>query len=135
MASRPNIVFLISDDHRFDALGAAGNSAVHTPNMDALAANGVLMTHACNMGAQHGAVCMPSRAMIMTGRTLFHLKEYGRLLPASDVTFPELLRQNGYRTHVVGKWHSDEAAHLRCFETASSVFFGGMFQNQWKPEV
>lgn len=135
MASRPNIVFLISDDHRFDALGAAGNSAVHTPTMDALAAKGVLMTHACNMGAQHGAVCMPSRAMIMTGRTLFHLQECGRLLPTSDVTFPELLRQNGYRTHAVGKWHSDEAAHVRLFETASSVFFGGMFQNQWKPEV
>ena len=135
MATPPNIVFLISDDHRSDALGAAGNASVHTPVMDALAAQGTLLTHACNMGAMHGAVCMPSRAMIMTSRTLFHLQEGGRVIPPGDVTFPELLRGNGYRTHAVGKWHSDEASHLRCFETGSSLFFGGMFQNQWQPAV
>jgi arylsulfatase A-like enzyme len=135
MATRPNIVFLISDDHRFDALGVAGDRTVRTPHMDALAARGTHFTHACNMGAMHGAVCMPSRAMIMTSRTLFHLKELGRHIPAEDVTFPELLQQHGYHTHAVGKWHSDQASHLRCFQTGSSLFFGGMFQNQWKPAV
>src|SRR5262245_47150761 len=72
-APRPNILFLFTDDQRFSTLHALNNPAVRTPNLDRLAANGTAFTHACIMGGTIGAVCAPSRAMLMTGQTLFHV--------------------------------------------------------------
>ena len=71
--ARPNILFFFTDDQRFDTIHALGHEQVHTPNMDALVRKGTTFTHAHIMGGSSGAVCMPSRAMLMTGRTLFHL--------------------------------------------------------------
>ncbi|MBC7853399.1 MAG: sulfatase-like hydrolase/transferase, partial [Pirellulaceae bacterium] len=67
---RPNIVVLFADDLRFDAIGAFGNDEVKTPHLDALARRGTAFTHCFNMGSMNPAVCMPSRAMLMSGRTL-----------------------------------------------------------------
>ena len=69
----PNFLFLIADDHRHNAIGSLGNPAVHTPTLDALAAAGTALTSTYIMGSTSNAVCMPSRAMLLTGRSLFRV--------------------------------------------------------------
>jgi len=73
--ARPNIVFLFTDDQRHDTIASLGNPNISTPNLDALTECGVAFTNAHIMGGTAPAVCMPSRAMLMTGRTLFHLDD------------------------------------------------------------
>src|SRR5204863_5292268 len=74
-AKRPNVLFLFSDDQRADTIAALGNNHIQTPSLDRLAGQGTAFTRAYCMGAQQGAVCVPSRAMLMTGRTLFRISE------------------------------------------------------------
>ena len=74
-AEKFNVLFLFSDDQRADTIGALGNSSISTPNIDGLVKSGTAFTRAYCMGAQQGAVCVPSRAMLMTGRTLFRVDE------------------------------------------------------------
>src|SRR2546425_13374814 len=71
--SRPNILFILSDDHRPDCIGAWGNSQLKTPALDRLVERGCSFPNTYVMGAMVGAVCTPSRCMIQTGRSLFHL--------------------------------------------------------------
>ena len=123
---RPNVLFLFTDDQRFDTIRALGNAQIQTPNMDALVEAGTAFTHAAIMGGTSGAVCMPSRAMMLTGRTLFHLQECGATIPPDHVMFPEALREVGYTTFGTGKWHNGRAAHQRCFTQGGRIFFGGM---------
>jgi len=78
------------------------------------------------MGSTSGAVCVPSRAMLMTGRTLFHLAGQGNSIPRAHVTMPEALRVAGYTTFGTGKWHNGPPAYARCFSDGAKVFFGGM---------
>ena len=70
---RPNIVLLFADDQRADAIAAYGNEFIKTPTLDRLAATGMNFRDAHVMGSIHGAVCQPSRAMLMTGRSLYHV--------------------------------------------------------------
>ncbi|MFO1078672.1 MAG: sulfatase-like hydrolase/transferase [Planctomycetota bacterium] len=120
---RPNILFLFADDLRRDAVAAFGQRpGAHTPNLDALAARGAMLTQVSCMGAMQGAVCVPSRAMVMSGRLLTHVREDLRDTP----TLPEVLRARGYATFMAGKWHNGEAALRRAFPDARSVFRGGM---------
>jgi arylsulfatase A-like enzyme len=123
---RPNVLILLSDDQRFDTIGALNNPAIRTPNMDRLVCRGVAFTHAHTMGAMCGALCVPSRAMLMTGRTLFHLRGDGHVIPPRDVTLPEMLRKQGYVTFGTGKWHNDPASYARSFSQGGTIFFGGM---------
>ena len=69
--NKPNILFLFADDHTYDAIHAFGNHIIHTPNLDRLAGAGVSFTHSYNMGSWTGAVCLSSRAMIMSGRSVW----------------------------------------------------------------
>ncbi len=126
MASRPNIVFFFTDDQRFDTIRALGNEAIQTPNLDRLAARGVAFTHAHIPCGTCGAVCMPSRAMLNTGRTLFHIEGSGQSIPASHTTIGEALRGAGYRTFGTGKWHNGGASYHRSFSDGDDIFFGGM---------
>ena len=119
---RPNVLFLFSDDQRADTIGALGNSIVSTPNLDRLVAAGTTLTRAYCMGAQQGAVCVPSRAMLMTGRTLFRIKEN----LAGQTTWPEKFAGTGYRTFITGKWHNQPASLVRAFQSGQSIFLGGM---------
>ncbi len=119
---RPNVLFLFTDDQRFDAIRALGNEEIHTPNMDRLVESGVSFTRAGIMGSTSPAVCLPSRAMLMSGRTLYRAP---RDL-AGTVTFPELLGQAGYRTFGTGKWHNGRQSFARSFGAGGSIFFGGM---------
>ena len=123
---RPNILFLFTDDQQFDAISTLGNKHIITPNMDRLVRQGTTFTNAYIMGSMSGAVCMPSRAMLMTGRTLFRLYDKGKSILPQDVTLPELLRQAGYTTFATGKQHNGRAVFTRGFSTGSSIFFGGM---------
>jgi arylsulfatase A-like enzyme len=119
---RPNVLFLFSDDQRADTIAALGNPHIQTPNLDRLVKRGTTLTRAYCMGSMQGAVCVPSRAMIMSGRTLLRA-------PADlkgVVTWPEAFARAGYRTFMTGKWHNQQASALRCFGLGKALFFGGM---------
>ncbi len=102
---RPNIVFVLADDLRFDTLGCTGNARVPTPHLDRLAEEGVLFTNA----TVPLALCRPSRATILTGRHSFahgvqdNSADSDALL--DDVIFPLLLQEAGFETAYIGKWH------------------------------
>ena len=134
-----NILIIYSDDHSYHALGAAGNTDVLTPNLDKLAKSGLMFTQAHVMGGHQGAVCIPSRAMLLTGRYVNRLPGDGSTIPDSIVSLPEVLRTQGYNTYHTGKWHSDKASHSRMFSTGGDIFFGGMhfpkFGGQEHPTV
>ena len=119
---RPNIVFFIADDQRFDTIRALGHEQVITPTMDALVERGISFTHACHMGSTMPAVCLPSRAMLMSGRTLYHVP--GDL--QGTLTFPMLLREHGYTTFATGKWHNERAFFNDSFADGAKLIFGGM---------
>jgi arylsulfatase A-like enzyme len=126
--TRPNILFLFTDDQRFDTIAALGNPEIDTPNLDRLVARGTAFTHACIMGGTSPAVCMPSRAMMLTGRTLFSIEDQGQRIPPEHQALPEWFRAQGYATAHVGKWHQDRASHGRCFSTGAKIFG---FRNGW----
>jgi arylsulfatase A-like enzyme len=94
--------------------------------MDSLVARGTAFTNAYIMGGSCGAVCMPSRAMLMTGRTLYHLEAQGQRIPKDHVLLGEALQAAGYTTFGTGKWHNGPEAYARSFTTGAEIFFGGM---------
>lgn len=129
MSDRPNILFLLTDDQRFDTINALGNNDIITPNMDKLVQRGTAFTHAHIPGGTSAAVCMPSRAMLNTGRTLFHLQNEGQQIPENHTTMGEAFRNAGYRTFGAGKWHNGTNSHSRSFTEGGSIFFGGMWDH------
>lgn len=118
----PNILFLFSDDQRADTLSALGNPAIKTPALDQLAKSGTVFNRAYCMGSNNGAVCVPSRAMLMSGRTLFRVHEQLQ----GQTTWPEKFAGAGYATFMTGKWHNGGASALRSFQQGKAVFLGGM---------
>ncbi len=126
MTTKPNVLFFFTDDQRFDTIGALGNTEVKTPHLDALVQRGTTFTHAHIPGGTHGAVCMPSRCMLHTGRTLFHLHNHGASVPSEHRLMGEIFRENGYRTFGTGKWHNGKEAYARSFTDGGEIFFGGM---------
>jgi arylsulfatase A-like enzyme/metal-dependent hydrolase (beta-lactamase superfamily II) len=123
--SRPgrwNILFILADDQRADTIAALGNTHIETPNLDRLVREGTAFTRAYCMGSLQGAVCVPSRGMILTGRTLFHVRDD---LDGQD-TWPEAFGRQGYTTFLTGKWHNHQASALRSFQKGKAIFFGGM---------
>ncbi|HET7770930.1 MAG TPA: sulfatase-like hydrolase/transferase [Chloroflexota bacterium] len=125
-ARRPNILFFFTDDQRFDTIAALGHGQLRTPNMDALVRNGTAFTRAHIMGGSSGAVCMPSRAMLMTGRTLYHIDGEGQGISEEHVLLGEALQRAGYTTFGTGKWHNGPRAYARSFTSGAEIFFGGM---------
>ncbi|MCX5759223.1 MAG: sulfatase-like hydrolase/transferase [Candidatus Hydrogenedentes bacterium] len=120
-----NILYLLADDQRFDTIHALGNPDIYTPHLDALTQRGVTFTNAYIFGSHHGAPCVPSRAMIMSGRQLFHIENPDNL-PDSVPLLPHALHERGYVTHAIGKWHNGRRSFNRAFASGSSIFFGGM---------
>jgi arylsulfatase A-like enzyme len=106
----PNFIFIYTDDQRFDTVGIIGNNQVITPNLDKLAKSGAVLSNAYNMGAWHGAVCVASRAMIISGKSVWRAKdEVSRPIEEQESvisnTWPRLFKKDGYRTYMSGKWH------------------------------
>jgi len=126
---RPHILFLFADDQRPDAIGAYGNDIIQTPVLDRLAATGFNFRNAHVMGSVHGAVCQPSRAMLMSGRSLYRV---GTQLD-SVITFPEQLQANGYVTFGTGKWHQSQASFAKSFTKGHNIMFGGMSSHDAVP--
>jgi arylsulfatase A-like enzyme len=121
-AERPNILFVFSDDQRADTIAALGNQHIRTPNLDRLVKEGTVLKRAYCMGAMGDAVCVASRAMLLTGRTLFRIRPDLRDQP----TWPEQFAAAGYTTFISGKWHNGPASLTRAFDQGKAVFLGGM---------
>ena len=135
---RPNILFLFSDDQRADTIASLGNPHIRTPNLDRLVRSGLAFNRAYMQGGLNPATCMPSRAMLLSGRCLFRIDE--KLL--RDETWPAAFGRAGYTTFMTGKWHNDESSIYpkfisgpwhneessvaKSFQIARAVFIGGM---------
>lgn len=124
--TRPNVLFLFADDQRADTIAAAGNSIIRTPNLDRLAREGVLFNRAYMQGGMNGATCVPSRAMLLSGRNLFHISEKLEHDGVFDDTWPAAFGRAGYTTFITGKWHNGPPSLSHSFQMARSVFVGGM---------
>lgn len=105
MAKHPNILFLMSDQHRPDVLGFAGNPVVRTPVLDSIAADGVVFNNAYTPSP----ICIPARQCIVAGQFPRTCKAecYGDDIPPFSMTFPKRLAQYGYATTCCGKMHHD----------------------------
>ncbi|QMW04299.1 sulfatase-like hydrolase/transferase [Spirosoma foliorum] len=121
-----NVLVLYSDDQRYNTIHALGNNVIQTPNLDRLVKQGVAFTRAQTMGGMHGALCVPSRAMLHTGRYLNDLQKTGDVIPAEHTTLPEYLQTKGYQTYAIGKWHNDKASFARSYTGGAALYFGGM---------
>lgn len=101
--ARPNIIFIMSDDHAYQAISAYSDKLIQTPNIDRIAEEGMLFTNACVTNS----ICAPSRATILTGK---HTHIHGKIdnnfpFDTTNVTFPQLLHDVGYQTAMFGKLH------------------------------
>ena len=100
---RPNILFIMSDDHAYQAISAYSDKLIQTPNIDRIADEGILFTNACVTNS----ICAPSRAVILTGK---HSHLNGKIdnhakFDTTQVTFPQLFQKAGYQTAMYGKLH------------------------------
>ena len=129
-----NVLFLFTDDQRFDTIRALGNENIFTPHLDSLVKNGISFRNAYIMGGNSGAVCIPSRAMLLTGRGLYNIEGQGGTIPVTHITLPELFRYDGYTTFGTGKWHNGREAFARCFADGAEIMFGGM-SDHWNVPV
>ena len=101
--SRPNILFIMSDDHAYQAISAYSDHLTKTPNIDRIAGNGMLFSNACVTNS----ICAPSRAVILTGKHSHLNGKIDNMFPfdTTNVTFPQLLHDAGYQTAMFGKLH------------------------------
>ena len=100
---RPNIIFIMSDDHAYQAISAYDNTLIETPNIDRLAKEGMLFTNA----SVTNSICAPSRATILTGKHTHINGKIDNYFPfdTTQVTFPQIFKKNGYKTAMFGKLH------------------------------
>ena len=131
---RPNVIFLLTDDQRYGTIHALGNKEIKTPNLDKLVKMGTSFMNAYIPGGTTSAVCMPSRAMINSGKTLFHLYECGKDIPKKDVTMGQAFLGDGYNCFETGKWHNGTESFARSFNCGENIFFAGMWDH-WNVPV
>jgi arylsulfatase A-like enzyme len=102
---RPNVLLILSDDQRWDTIAALGNREIRTPQLDRLVRRGFHFTNAYCMGSMVPAVCLPSRTMLITGRSLWRIPDQPRakVAPQGVPLLPALLNDAGYETFHCGK--------------------------------
>ncbi len=102
---RPNFLLILADDQRGDTIAALGNREIHTPNLDRLVDRGYHFNNAYCMGSMTPAVCLPSRTMLITGRSLWHIPENPRAkqAPPGVPLLPVVVKDAGYATFHCGK--------------------------------
>lgn len=121
------MIVIYTDDHRFTGVHALGGQAVFTPHMDQLAYDGISFTQTYLQGAFQGATCIPSRAMLLTGRSLFDLNDVGYTIPADHTMMGEAFQAAGYHSYIVGKWHQDNQSLARGFDAGAQVMGRGFY--------
>ncbi len=114
--TRPNIVFILADDLRPDGLHSLGNPVIKSPNLDSLVERGSIFRHAYTMGSMIGAVCLPSRTMLLTGQSMFRAKNAPSGADPAEFTFPKAMREAGYATIHAGKNENSPVKVTREFE-------------------
>ncbi len=127
---KPNVIIILTDDQGYADVGFNGCKDIPTPNIDRIAANGVVFTN----GYVSYAVCAPSRAGLITGRyqdrfgysrnPLYRPFDESIGLPLTEQTLPELLQQSGYKTMGIGKWHLGVHEKFRPWKRGFNEFFG-----------
>ncbi|WP_010135338.1 sulfatase-like hydrolase/transferase [Ochrovirga pacifica] len=128
--TKPNIVFIFTDDQTYSSIHALGNQQIITPNMDKLVNNGTTLTHTYNMGSWSGAVCLASRAMMNTGRFVWNAKNFAYKKQGNDEKiWSKLMQSGGYETYMTGKWHVHIGAE-KVFNHTAHVR-GGMPKDAW----
>ena len=132
MSSQPNVLFMIADDHRWDAIRGMGDPTVQTPTMDSLMARGTTFRQTHIMGSLVGAVCVPSRAAVLTSANLFRSGD--NQINRDLAVWPQVMREAGYHTFFSGKWHNDRQTFTDSFDDGAKIFFGGM-SDQYKVPV
>ena len=103
LSDRPNIIFIMSDDHAYQAISAYSDKLIQTPNIDRIANEGMLFTNACVTNS----ICAPSRATILTGKHNHLNGKIDNIMPfdTNNITFPQLFQNAGYQTAMFGKLH------------------------------
>lgn len=125
-AAPPNILFLFADDYCFDAIAAFEKTDIETPHLDRLVHRGTTFTHAYNMGSWSGAVCVASRTMLITGRSVWRAHAVYNTTDqerAAGRLWPQLMSQAGYKTYFTGKWHIQAKAE-KAFDVVAHVRAG-----------
>lgn len=115
-AQKPNIILIVTDQQRFDCLGVAGNKIIKTPNIDAIAGDGVLFTN----GYSSCPSSTPARAGLLTGMSPWHhgMLGYYKLAPKYKYEMPVMLSEAGYSTFAIGKLHYDPQRNIHGFDGA-----------------
>lgn len=122
---KPNILFIFADDQCHEAIRAFGQVDIDTPNLDKLVKRGTTFTHAYNMGAYSGAVCVASRAMLNTGRSLWNTNklDFDQEIQQGNM-WSQQIKSAGYTTYFTGKWHVKAPAE-KVFDVTADIR-GGM---------
>ena len=113
--SKPNLLLLMADQHRADWMGCDGNRAIHTPNLDRLARDGVRFAHAYSSTP----TCTPARAALLTGMSPWRhgMLGYAQVARSYPVEMPRRLREAGYYTYGIGKMHWTPQRNLHGFHS------------------
>lgn len=127
---KPNVLFIFSDDQCYETISAHGLTDIDTPNLDRLATEGASFTHAYNMGAWAGAVCMASRACLNTGSFVWNANADAReCTKGTRKAWAQLMSAQGYETYMSGKWHVGGLSAAKVFDRTGKVR-GGMPKQQ-----
>src|SRR5438552_10576045 len=115
-APRPNVLFILTDDQRWDTVHALGNPEISTPNTDRLVGSGFHFTNAYCQGSMIGAVCLPSRTMLITGQSLWRCPQEMRAktCPPGTPLLPRMFHDAGYVT-----WHCGKSGNASPFGNAA----------------